>query len=220
MPADPPDTPTADADIEVAIEVFLAERSRLIRIARRILRNPESAEDVVQETWLRWQRTDRNAVRNPAAFLATTTTRLALNVVQSAPCRREAPTDPALVTVMDAADPTRPAEQTTAVEETLYLLMRRLRPAELAAYLLRKGFDRPYGDIAVLLHTNAVNARQLVRRAQEHLGGDRVREFSPDAHRDLVVAFLAAAREGDFTDLDQLLLGALRHPRPAELRVA
>lgn len=219
--AGPQATTHTDADLDGALEVFLAERTRLFRVARRVTGDIGSAEDVVQEAWMRWQRTDRSAITNPAAFLTTATTHLAINVIQSARYRHEAPTDSPLATLVDAQDPNRLAEQISQVEETLHLLMARLRPAELAAYLLRKGFDYPYGDIAALLHTSGANARQLIRRAQQHLDGDREQEVSTDAHRELVAAFLAAARHGDFTDLERLLRGAARCPhRRSGLRVA
>src|SRR5262245_29932012 len=70
--------------LDDAVETFLAERPRLLRIAYGIVGNVAAAEDVVQETWLRWQRCDRGEINNPAAFLATATTRLAINVIQSA----------------------------------------------------------------------------------------------------------------------------------------
>lgn len=219
--AGPQATPHTDADLDGALEVFLAERTRLFRVARRVTGDIGSAEDVVQEAWMRWQRTDRSAITNPAAFLTTATTHLAINVIQSARHRHEAPTDSPLATLVDAQDPTRFAERTSEVEETLHLLMTRLRPAELAAYVLRRGFDYPYGDIAALLRTSGANARQLVRRAQQHLDGDREQAVSPGAHGELVAAFLAAARHGDLTDLERLLQGAARCPhRPSRLRVA
>lgn len=218
---DPQTTTHTGTDLDEALEVFLAERTRLFRVARRLTGDIGSAEDVVQEAWVRWQRTDRSAINNPAAFLTTATTHLAINVVQSASCRHESPTDSPLAGLVNAENPIRLAEQASEVEEILRLLMTRLRPAQLAAYLLRKGFDYPYGDIAALLRTSGANARQLVRRAQQHLDRDHEQEVSPDAHRELVAAFLAATRDGDLTDLERLLLGAARCPRQrSRLRVA
>jgi RNA polymerase sigma-70 factor (ECF subfamily) len=212
----------AGVDLDLALEVFLTQRTRLFRIARRVTGDVDTAEDVVQEAWLRWQRTDRSAIKNPAAFLTTTTTHLAINVIQSARHRHETPTETSAESLLDGLadleDPTRSAEQTAVVEETLLVLMARLRPAELAAYLLRKGFDYPYGDIAGLLRTTIANARQLVRRAQQRIEGDREREVDPGDHRDLVAAFLTAARSGDLADLERLLSqdGArCRRPRNA-----
>src|SRR6478735_11759057 len=177
-------TTSVVVDLDVALEVFLAERTRLFRIAYRVVGDVSSAEDVVQEAWMRWQRTDRRVIKNPAAFLTTATTHLAINVIQSARHRHETYTESPLAELTDPdQDPTAHAEQTCAVEETLLLLMARLSPAELAAYLLRKGFEYPYAAIATLLGTTGANARQLVRRAQLRIEGDSVRGVDADAHR-------------------------------------
>lgn len=190
--------------LDVALEHFLAQRPHLLRIARRVTGDAGTAEDVVQEAWVRWQRADRALVKNPAAFLTTTTTRLAINVVQSARRRHEVgpgPADP----VDPAQDPTAPVDQTAAVEAALRALMARLRPPELTAYLLRKAFDYPYATIARLLRTSVDNARQLVRRGQQHIDGDRRCPVDAEAHRRLVATYLAASRRGRLADLEHLL---------------
>lgn len=193
-------------DLDRALEVFLAMRTQLFRIARRVTGDITSAEDVVQDTWLRWQRTDRRVIRNPAAFLTTTTTHLAINVIQSARHRHEMPTDlPLADRGVPVQDPLREAEQAATVEEILRELMARLSPAELATYLLRKGFDYPYDAIAGVLRTSAVNARQLARRAQQRLDGAPEREVDPDAHRLVTDAFLVACRTGELSFLEGLL---------------
>ena len=204
-------------ELDLALAPFLAERDRLLRLAHRVIGDPASAEDVVQEAWMRWQRTDRSQIKNPAAFLTTTTTNLAINVIQSARHRREAPTDSPL---MDRADPSHgpssSAEQIGAVEETLAHLMARLTRGELAAYLLRKGFDYPYSDIAELLHTSTANSRQLVRRAQPKLHGACHRSVDRELHGELVAAFLCGARTGALQDLERVLVRDLRTPAPAQ----
>jgi RNA polymerase sigma-70 factor (ECF subfamily) len=206
-------TTGAVVDLDMTLEVFLAQRTRLFRIAYRVTGDVSSAEDVVQEAWLRWQRTDRRVIKNPAAFLTTTTTHLAINVIQSARHRHEAPTELPLSDLVETGqDPTNHAEQTLAVEEILLVLMARLRPAELTVYLLRKGFDYPYGDIACLLHTSSANARQLARRAQQRIEGGSERPVDVGAHQRLVVAFLAAARTGELAALEMLLT---REGRPS-----
>ncbi|MGY2703026.1 MULTISPECIES: sigma factor [unclassified Nocardioides] len=199
-------TTRTGTELDIAVEVFLAHRTRLFRVAYRVTGDVSSAEDVVQEAWLRWQRTDRSTVKNPAAFLTTATTRLAINVIQSARHRHETPAEAPLADLVDPAfDPTRRAEQTAEVEETLALLMSRLTSGELAAYLLRKGFDYAYGDVARLLRTSIPNARQLVRRAQTRIDGDRDRPVDPDLHQHLVTAFLTASRSGHLEALEQVL---------------
>jgi RNA polymerase sigma factor (sigma-70 family) len=195
------------SELDHALEVFQSERTRLFRIAYRVIGDVSSAEDVVQEAWLRWQRTDRSGVRNPAAFLTTTTTRLSINVIQSAHHRHELPAETPTADAVDPApDPAEHAERSAAVETALGLVMARLAPTELAAYLLRMVFDYPYGEIARLLRTTMVNSRQLVRRARPRLAGELEREVDPTMHRHLVTAFLTAARTGDMQHLEAELV--------------
>jgi RNA polymerase sigma factor (sigma-70 family) len=207
---------SVEYDLDRALDIFLAQRTQLFRMAFRVIGDVSGAEDVVQEAWLRWQRADRTKIANPAAFLTTTTTNLAINVIQSARHRHEAPTQALLTDLIDPSqDPTLSAEQAAAVEETLALLMARLNSSELAAYLLRKGFDYAYCDVAGLLCTSVPNARQLVRRAQKRVETDHERPVSAKPHRLLVAAFLVAARTGDLQDLERLLIPDGRPGCPA-----
>src|SRR6185369_5302046 len=120
------------------------------------------AEDVVQDVWTRWQSTDRRKVQNPSAFLATTTTRLAINVLQSARIRRETYVGQWLPEPVDTgADPGLGAERREALEIAVLMLLERLSPAERAAYILREAFDYSYKEIAEMLHVEEANARQL-----------------------------------------------------------
>lgn len=206
--------PAVEAD--PGLQVFLAERPRLVRIARQVVGEVPIAEEVVQEAWVRWQRTDRDQVRNPAAFLSTMTTRLAINVIQSASRRHETPSE---VLVRDHADevagaadisvvgsdPSVHVEKAAVVDETMSLLLARLTPNELAAYVLRKAFDYPYDRIASLLRTSVPNARQLVRRARPGLGRVAGQDVAPAARRVLVEAFLQASRTGELAALEQVL---------------
>jgi len=153
--------------------LFQAARPRLFGIAYRVLGDASEADDVVQEAWIRWQGTDRTRVRDAAAFLATTTTRLAINVAQSARARRETHIGPRLVDPVDAAaNPSLDAEQGDALESAVRLLLQKLSPAERAAYVLREAFDYPYRHISQVLALSEANARQLVTRARRetHLG--------------------------------------------------
>ncbi|MFI2102664.1 sigma factor [Isoptericola sp. NPDC019693] len=205
-----------DDDLERAGAFFTSQRARLFRIACRVTGGDAfSAEDVVQEAWLRWQRTERAEVRNPEAFLTTATTRLAINVVQSASRRHEHPTDAqASRPEGGSTDPAVRVDQTAALAEALGMLLSRLSGGELAAYLLRKIFDYPYDEIARLLRTSVVNARQLVRRATPRVTHGPTRTLVEAAdHRHLVNAFLAAAREGEVGPLERLLV--LRGSRSA-----
>jgi RNA polymerase sigma factor (sigma-70 family) len=208
MTASLTETTHTDSSLRDAVEVFLTYRSRLFRIALRVTGDVLSAEDVVQEAWLRWQRTDRRTIQNPAAFLTTTTTRLAINLIQSAPHRHESAAESPLADLVDPRlDPALRTEQEAALEQALAALMAKLSRSELAAYVLRKGFDYAYRDIATLLRTSVPNARQLVRRAQPRIADDREWPVDPDEHRLVARAFLRAARTGELNALEQALTG-------------
>ncbi|MFL9657389.1 sigma-70 family RNA polymerase sigma factor [Streptomyces sp. PB17] len=203
MPSQRPQTPH-EADIAVA--VFVQYRPRLLGIAHRVLGNAVEAEDVLQEVWLRWQKTDQAAVVSPAAFLATVTTRLALNVAQSARMRRETATGPWLAEPVDVGpDPESRVEQHEDLALALLLLLKRLTPVERAAFLLREAFDYSYPEIARMLRLSQGNARKVVSRARGHLAEERRVRGSTVGHRRLLAAFVAAARAGDVASLEALL---------------
>jgi RNA polymerase sigma-70 factor (ECF subfamily) len=192
-------------DLEEAAAVFTSLRPRLFGIAYRMLSSATEAEDLVQEVWLRWQKTDRVAVANPAAFLATATTRLAINQLQSARARHETYIGPWLPEPVDtSADPYLGAERGEALEFAALLLMEKLTPNERAAYVLREAFDYPYGQIADILQSTEPAVRQLVSRARKRVTGERRTPVSAAAQRELLTSFIAAARSGDMTALEQL----------------
>jgi RNA polymerase sigma-70 factor, ECF subfamily len=183
---------------------FEAVRPRLFGIAYRTLESAADADDVVQDAWIRWQGTDRSRVRDAAAFLATTTKRLALNVAQSARVRRETSVDPWRPEPVDAqADPTLAAERREALELATRMLMEKLSGSERAAYVLREAFDYPYRQIADVLATSEANARQLVTRARVRLGNGHRRQASAAEQQRFIDAFVDAARTGDLTTLEQ-----------------
>ncbi|MGW2387536.1 sigma factor [Streptomyces lincolnensis] len=203
-PADGP----AGADLDIALDHFLAHRTRLFRIAYRIVGDVSGAEDVLQEVWLRWQLAHRAEIKKPGAFLTTATTRLAINVIQSGRHRHETPADPQLAELGDdsAHDPLLHAERTAALEAALALLMARLTPDRLAAYVLRKGFGYAYSDLAKLLRISAPHARVVVHRAKARLDSDRERPVPVESHRRLVTAFRTAAGTGDLDCLVRALV--------------
>jgi RNA polymerase sigma factor (sigma-70 family) len=195
------------------LRTFLAERRRLLWVAYRVVGDSATAEDVVQDTWLRWQRMAGRTVTNPAAWLTTATTHLAINVVQSARYRRETPTDSVRLTaVSPVREPAELAERAASIDLLLALLMTRLTAAELAACMLRKCFAYPYPEIADILRTSTPNARQLVRRSQVSIAGNRTRQVDAATHRRLAAAFTAATVEGDMERLETLLADHARGP--------
>jgi RNA polymerase sigma-70 factor (ECF subfamily) len=189
------------------VSAFEDVRPRLFGIAYRMLGSVAEAEDVVQDAWLRWQGTDRRVVRNPAAFLTTTTTRLAINASTSAHARRETYIGPWLPEPVDtSADPALGAERAEALETAVLLLLEKLGPTERAAYVLREAFGYSYREIADVLDTSEVNARQVARRAREHLDSERSAPASPAQQRRLLESFVAAAQVGDLDGLERLLV--------------
>jgi RNA polymerase sigma factor (sigma-70 family) len=185
---------------------FEAVRPRLFGIACRTLESVSDADDVVQNAWIRWQRTDRDKVRDEAAFLATTTKRLALNVVQSARARRETCIDPWHPEAVDLqADPTLGAERREELELAVRSLMEKLSATERAAYVLREAFDYPYRQISDVLATTEANARQLVTRARLRLAGEPRTQASAAEQERFIDAFVDAAQTGDLTTLEELL---------------
>ncbi|TDC24854.1 RNA polymerase sigma-70 factor [Streptomyces sp. 8K308] len=194
------------SSLERATRDFIAARPRLFGIAYRMLGSAAEAEDVVQEVWLRWQKADRADIVEPAAYLSTVATRLAINVAQSARVRRESYVGPWLPEPVDTtADPQLGAERGGAVELAVLFLLERLNPMERAAYVLREAFDYPHRQVAAILGTSDANARQLVSRARKHLAAERGEPVSAVDHRRLLEAFLTAARTGDLPALEELL---------------
>ncbi|MFF0533813.1 RNA polymerase sigma-70 factor [Streptomyces coelicoflavus] len=192
--------------LEKATEDFVEARPRLFGIAYRVLGSTVEAEDVLQETWLRWQQADRAGVVEPAAFLTTMTTRLSINTARSARVRRETYVGPWLPEPVDtSADPQMGAERAEAVELAVLHLLERLNPVERAAYVLREAFDYPYGQIAEMLETSPANTRQLVSRARKHLAAERGERVGASEHRRLLDVFLTAARTGDLRALEDVL---------------
>ncbi|WP_217551814.1 RNA polymerase sigma-70 factor [Streptomyces sp. GbtcB6] len=192
--------------LEEAVSVFVQHRARLFGIAYRVLGSVVEAEDVVQEVWLRWQKTDRSAVVSPVAFLSSATTRLAINVTQSARVRRETYIGPWLPEPVDTgSDPEVGAQRAEALELALLLVLEKLSPTERAAYVLREAFDYAYPEIAQILQLSAVNVRKIVSRARKHLSDEQRESVDTAEHRRLLNAFVSAAQTGDVASLETLL---------------
>ena len=199
-----------------------------------MLGSAAEAEDIVQDAWLRWQGTDRTAVLDPPAFLATATTRLAITFAQSARSRRETYIGPWLPEPVDTSgDPRLGAERAEALEFAVLLLLEKLSPTERAAYILREAFDYSYEQIAHTIRSTEANARQLVSRARKHISDGRRRAVTASEQKRLLNAFVVALQKGDLPALEGLLAsdvvsyadggGALhvaRHPVSGRARVA
>jgi RNA polymerase sigma factor (sigma-70 family) len=186
------------------LAVYFRVRPRLFAIACRILTSATEAEDLLQDVWLRWQAIDRSVVLNAPAYLATTTTRLAINVAQSARSRRETHVGTWHAEPVETSpSPQLEVERGEALEHAISLLLETLSPSERAAYILREAFNYPYRKIADILRLGEANIRQLVTRARKHVAdGPRARVSSAERQR-LLDAFIAAAR-GECAPLEEL----------------
>ena len=189
------------------LSAFLSARTRLFSIAYRILKSAAEAEDIVQDVWIRWQTTDHSAVRDAAAFLATMTKRLAINVIHSARLSRNMSVESSFREPADPCpDPQLEAERTEALRSAVLVLLEKLSPAERAAYVLREAFDYSYREIANILHLREVNARQLVTRARQHVADGQHSSVNSEEQRRFLAAFVAAAQKGALTNLESFLV--------------
>ncbi len=189
---------------DTATEVFEAHRARLVRLAYRMLGSTAEAEDIVQDAWLRWQRVDRNDVREPSAFLTRTVTRLCLDAMRSARARREAYVGNWLPEpiIEPEADELRLDELTL----TLMLALERLSPLERAAFLLHDVFDVSLNEVATTLNRDAAAVRQVAVRARKHVRAARPRYPVEREEGDrIATAFFTASRSGDIEALRAML---------------
>lgn len=188
------------SDIDSAA-FFTARRPRLQRIAYRMLGSLAEAEDVVQDAWLRWHGADRDAVRQPEAFLVRTVTRLCLDVLKSSRIKREEYIGPWLPEPF-----VDPADEDDDITLPLMLAMERLSPLERAAFLLHDVFDMEFDEVAEAIGREPAACRQLASRARAHVAEARPRfPMAQDQQKEIAAAFFAASRSGDLAQLRQLL---------------
>src|SRR5215468_3223392 len=208
-PLPPAPSPLRDLEIgesDDGLSAFAPLRPRLFGIAYRMLGSAAEAEDVVQDVWLRWQSMNRSTVENPPAYLATTATRLCINLAQSAHTRHETYIGTWLPEPVDtSSDPTVGAERGEALKLAVLLLLEKLSPTERAAYVLREAFDYSYDQIASILQMEEANVRQLVSRARRHIADGRRTSVSSNEQRRFLEAFVTAAQKGDMAALEGLL---------------
>jgi RNA polymerase sigma-70 factor (ECF subfamily) len=177
-------------------------RPKLIRIAYRMLGSVADAEDVVQEAFLRWIDADRQAVREPEAFLRRVVTRLCLDQLKSARHRRETYIGPWLPEpVVETAE-----EEIDDVTLPLMVALERLSPLERAAFLLHDVFGVRFDEIAETIGREPATCRQLASRARTHVRAARPRFHMPkERGLEIAAAFFAASRSGDMQQLRSLL---------------
>jgi RNA polymerase sigma-70 factor (TIGR02957 family) len=192
------------------VDRFEAFRPRLEAIAYRLLGSAAEAEDVVQETFLRWQAADAERVEVPEAWLTKVLTHLCLNQLTSARARRETYVGQWLPEPVLAGDsmlgPAETAEQRESVSFAVLALMERLSPNERAVYVLREAFDYPHREIAEILDVSEAASQQLYHRAKRHVAEGKARtEVDEATTRRIVSEFLEAAASGRVEPLVRLL---------------
>jgi RNA polymerase sigma factor (sigma-70 family) len=184
-------------------ETFEAQRDRLRAVAHRVLGSHADAEDVVQEAWLRLSRQDAATIENLEGWLTTVVGRISLDVLRARKSRPEAPYDEIVVTVDDGVSPDEDAELADSVGLALLVVLESLGPSERLAFVLHDLFAVPFEEIARILGKSTAAAKMLASRARR-----KVRTPPPPAgslQREVVQAFLTAARDGDFEQLLRVL---------------
>jgi RNA polymerase sigma factor (sigma-70 family) len=215
-------------------ERFEEHRTRLRAVAYRMLGSLSEADDAVQEAWLRLSRTDRSEIENLGGWLTTVVARVALKMLRSRKLRREEPlgvhVPEPIIDRVDRMDPEHEALLADSVGLALLVVLETLSPPERLAFVLHDIFAVPFDEIATIVGRSPQAARQLASRARRRVQAENT---APDAdlkaQREVVEAFLAAAREGDFdrlvavldpdvvlrVDLGPLLVGGSREVRGA-----
>lgn len=197
-------------ETEWLAERFEEHRTRLRAVAYRMLGSLSEADDAVQDAWLRLSRSQASEIENLGGWLTTVVARVSLNMLRSRATHREEPLgvhipDP-IVDPTEGTDPEHEALVADSVGLALLIVLETLSPAERLAFVLHDMFGVPFEEIAPILDRTPEATRQLARRARRRVQGERtVPDQDIGRQREVVDAFLAAAREGDFEALVAVL---------------
>lgn len=190
---------------------FTTLRPRLFGIAYRMLGVRADAEDVLQDAWLRWSRTDASVLQSAEAWLVTVVTRLSIDRLRALKAEREAYVgwwlpEPLVEPHHDAHTPESAAELAGELSVAFLYVLERLGPEERAAFLLRQVFDYDYAEVAAQLGKTEAACRQMVHRASERVQQARTRfEVPRTVHHQLLQRFMQAAHSGDRSAIEALL---------------
>ncbi|HLX57672.1 MAG TPA: RNA polymerase sigma-70 factor [Ktedonobacteraceae bacterium] len=194
------------------VESFESYRSYLFAIAYRMLGSAMDAEDMVQETYLRYQRTQPETISSLKAYLTTIITRLCMDQLQLARRKRELYVGPWLPepiltrTTTEVADPQERVDMEESISLAFLLLLERLQPVERAVFLLREVFEYEFAEIAGILGKSEAACRRSFSRAKQHLSQHRPRfPSSPQAHRQLLTSYMQAVQTGEMGALEHML---------------
>jgi RNA polymerase sigma-70 factor (ECF subfamily) len=197
----------SDHVTDTATETFLAHRNLLFTVAYEMLGSAADAEDVLQETWLRWVKVDLGQVRDPRAYLVRITTRQSLNRLRTMSRRKEVYVGPwlpePLLTAPDVAEDVELAE---SVSMAMMLVLETLSPTERAVFVLREVFDVDYDEIAAAVDKTPAAVRQIAHRARRHVDARRPREVVPSGRiRAALESFQRAFEARDLQGLMDVL---------------
>ena len=195
---------------EFLAQHFEEHRTRLRAVAYRMLGSLSEADDAVQEAWLRLNRSDASEIENLDGWLTTVVARVSLNMLRSRKTRREEPLagrlPDLLVDRVDGLDPEHEALLADSVGLALLVVLETLNPAERLAFVMHDIFAVPFDEIAPIVDRTPEAARQLASRARRRVRAERtVPDANLEAQREVINAFLAAARDGDFDRLVAVL---------------
>jgi RNA polymerase sigma factor (sigma-70 family) len=195
---------------EFLAQQFEEHRTRLRAVAYRMLGSLSEADDAVQETWLRLSRIDADEVENLGGWLTTVVARVSMNMLRSRRSRREEPLElrmpEPIVDRADGTDPEHEALLADSVGLALLVVLETLSPPERLAFVLHDMFAVPFDEIAPIVDRSPAAARQLASRARRRVQGENaIPDGDLDTQREVIDAFVAAAREGDFETLLQVL---------------
>jgi RNA polymerase sigma-70 factor, ECF subfamily len=191
-------------DKEFLAGEFEASRGHLRAVAWRMLGSRGEAEDAVQEAWLRLAGADTGSVQNLRGWLTTVVARICLDMLRARTVRREEPIGPEAESVAGGEDVERDAEIADSIGVAMLVVLETLAPAERVAFVLHDMFNLPFDEIAPIVGRSAVAARQLASRARRRVQGQPAThdaDVDRNRQREVVNAFLAAARDGDFEAL-------------------
>jgi RNA polymerase sigma factor (sigma-70 family) len=197
-------------DGEAIVDAFEEQRPHLRAVAYRMLGSTGEADDAVQEAWLRLSRSDAEGIENLGGWLTTVVARICLNLLRSRSSRREQPLDlhmpDPIVDPLDGTDPEHEALLADSVGIAMLIVLETLGPAERLAFVLHDMFGVPFDEIATIVDRTPDAARQLASRGRRRLqAADPATDADLDEQREVVEAFVAAAREGDFDRLVNVL---------------
>ncbi|WP_433272493.1 RNA polymerase sigma-70 factor [Actinosynnema sp. CS-041913] len=207
QPTDTADSFARDSRVDSATEAFVAHRNLLFTVAYEMLGSATDAEDVLQETWLRWVGVDLGTVLDPRAFLVRITARQALKRLRTLSRRKESYVGPWLPEpLLTAPDVAEDVELADSVSMAMLLVLETLAPTERAVFVLREVFDLSYDEIAEAVDKTPAAVRQIAHRARTHVAARRPRGTgSPAEHRAALQAFRSAVETGDLQGLLDIL---------------